>query len=516
MPQSPLLTDQVQVEPGTTTFGTRLIDRDTADGGLRFSDPNVTASLKDLVGLRNVTGVFLVGRAGGGAEYTSIQDALDAVPSSSSSSAPSLIWIQPGVYQENLTLQKDGVVMASPGGVTLQNSGASDTLEISAAISTTPQKVELRNLRIENDQDAQACIRVIGADTFATGTATVTAAPLSVGDTLTLSGNVLTGVLSTRTSGADDFSVSGGTPDAVAAEIAAAINDVANSFAATVEATVAGAIITLTAVTAGSGGNAITLATSTADITLSGGTLTGGGAAGSNVLVEGLLGEGLELVATGNTGYQVRADTSNEMTFRGGSWRGSSSTSEANITNCAVFRLANIEWVNNLQLSYDDGNDQPATATSTYEVLGVLRAGDSTVNLNNVGSYAVKNCPEAGDVTQGGTQVLSAVRSSLGDLTLSDTVAAVLEQCTRGAATDGGGTPTLRESTLRATLAFAASTNESYVFDIPKPSADYAVLLESPVTTATLGVGSKAGSGFDVDASGAITATVGVYIIENL
>lgn len=228
------------------------------------------------------------------------------------------------------------------------------------------------------------------------------------------------------------------------------------------------------------------------------------------------MGEGLELVATGNTGYQVRADTSNEMIFRGGSWRGSSSTSEVNITNCAVFRLVGVEWINNLQLSYDDGNDVPATTTSTYDVLGVFRAGDSTVSLTNVGSYNIKDCPEVGDLTQGGTQALSAVRSSLGDLTLSDTAAAVLEQCTRGTATNGGATPTLSESTLQGTLAFGNTAAETYTFDIPKPSTSYAVLLENPQTVENIGVTAKAAASFDVSASGNITATVGVYVLENL
>ena len=143
-------------------------------------------------------------------------------------------------------------------GVTLQNSGAADTVTISASIATTPQDVLLRGLKIQNTVAAQTCVNIQGADSFATGTITVNAAPLATGDTLTINGTALTGTAGLRTSGSNDFSVSGMTTDAIAGEIVAALNDSANSFATLVDATSALNVVTLTAVTAGAGGDAIT------------------------------------------------------------------------------------------------------------------------------------------------------------------------------------------------------------------------------------------------------------------
>jgi len=61
---------------------------------------------------------------------------------------------------------------------------------------------------------------------------TVTSATIPAGSTITINGVTLTGVAGARTPGADDFSVSGGTIAAHCLEIAAAINDGANSFGA--------------------------------------------------------------------------------------------------------------------------------------------------------------------------------------------------------------------------------------------------------------------------------------------
>ena len=116
MAQSPFLADQLQIEPGSS--GTRLINM-AAGGELQFQDPDITAVLlKNLVGVRNITDVFVVG-SGDGAAYSSIQDAFDAVSNSSSSSSPSLVLVYPGTYTENLVLQKDGAYVLVVGDVVL-------------------------------------------------------------------------------------------------------------------------------------------------------------------------------------------------------------------------------------------------------------------------------------------------------------------------------------------------------------------------------------------------------------
>ena len=513
MSQSPLLVDAVQIEPGST--GTRQIDMDSTDNSLQFVDPNVSAALTllKLVGLRNVTGVFIVGRAGDGAMYTDIQDALDAVPDASDSSAPSLVWVLPGEYTENITLQKDGVILASPGGAILKNSGASDTLTISASLDTTPQWTRIIGLEIQNDEAAQACVLVEGADSFATATATVDSAPLTAGDTIVINGVTLTGTASTRTSGSNDFNVSGSTVTAVAAEIAAAINDTSNSFASFVEASSALGVVTTNATRAGSAANAYTLTTTSADVTLSGATFSGGGAAGSLVASEGLLLRDCVLTATGAGGFQVYADTANDIRVQGGTWRGSALTSESWAINCASFRLMGVDWANDFQLSYDSTADEPNNTASEYALRSCGRVGDLTVNLEGDQALVMRACPEAGAVTIGGDRTWAASYCALGNLSLSDTVAATLDRCSRGTATDAGGTPTLDETRIVGSQAFAASASEAVTFDVAQSDALFTVTLESPTTSSVLGVSAKATTGFTIDASVALTGTVG-YVIS--
>ena len=519
MPQPPILVDEVQIEPGTTTYGSRVIGRDTTDGGLQFIDPNVTAALKNLVGLRNITGLFIVGRAGDGAPYTTIQSALDAVSDATTSAAPALVWVLPGVYTENVTIEKDGVVLASAGGAKIINSGGSDTVTVAASIAAIPLYTVIQNLIIENDQVAQACVRINGANQFASGTVTVINAPLSVGDTLTISGTALTGVASTRTSGSDDFSVSGGTPSAIAAEITAAINDSANSFDTLVEATVAAEVVTLTAVTAGSGGNALTLASSTTPVgglTLSGATLAGGGADGSTLASESCSILDCELIASTAGGYQINADVANFIRVRGGTFRGSSTISTCLIAECASFRVWGVEWANDFNLGYDTANDEPSAGTSAYEIKGCGRANDFTVDLDGLGSLTIDGIPTVGDITMGGDQTLSCKGCGLGDIALNETIAATLSRCKRGSLTLTGGTPTLAESVSIGTATFAVSSSESVAFIIDQPDTTYYVLLENPQTAETLGISAKLVGGFDIDSSGAMTGTVGYTVMRDV
>lgn len=518
MPQPPFLVDAVQIEPGSGD--TLTLSRDSTDGALKFVDAVLTGGvlLPSLVGLRNITGVFIVGRAGDGAVYTSVQDALDAVPASSSAAAPSLILVMPGVYVENLTVERDGVYLVGLGGVTLRNTGANDTVEISASQDATPLAVLLKGLRIENAQDGQACVRVLGADTFATGTVTVAAAPLTLGDQVEVGGVTLTGVVGARTSGANDFSVSGGTATAIAAEIAAAINDSANGFPAIVTASPSGADVNLTAVTAGTAGNTITLSVTVSnpgDMTVSGATLSGGSAAGSLVGSGGIVIEGCEIVASGNGGYQVYADTSNYIDVRGGTWRGSSSTSAALAVNCARFSVSGTEWVNDFQLSYVTTADRPSDTTCEYLLSGINRANEVLSNLSGEGSLSIGRCPQFDTgVSQDGDQTLTVLYSSVGDLVLGGTTAATLTASTRSSATAAGGTPTLAESKIVDALAFAATAVETYSFDVTQPDTSYTVLLENPSTAVTLAVTNKTTSGFDVESSGVLTGTVGLTIVR--
>ncbi|MDB4278174.1 hypothetical protein N9917_01090 [Deltaproteobacteria bacterium] len=514
MPQDPILVDQLSVEPGTTTFGTRTIDRDPTDGGLRFADPNVTASLAALVGVRNITGLYLVGRAGDGAPYTTIQAALDAVPELSSVAAPSLVLVSAGVYNENLVIEKDGVVIQGLGGVTITNVAADATVLIQESPTTIPTQVVLQNLTIINTDGGEECVLVSGANNYAEGTYTVGTAPLTVGDTLTIGGLPLTGITGTRTAGSDDFSVDGSTVDIVAAEIADAINDAANSFAVTVVAvSSAGGIVTVTAIAAGAGGNAITIVSSTGDVVTSGGTLTGGGSSGSPVGSESIDILDCHLQAEGIGAFQVYAEAVNNVRVQGGTWRGSSSTSKLFVSQCASFRVHGLEWMNDMEFAYDTGGDIPTVAGSVYEVSDAKRANDVLAGFTGAGSLLLSHLGSLGDVSQGGDSTLTIKHSHMGLLSVSDTTAATLINTPRGAASVGAGTPTLAESMFTGSVAFAASASEAVVLPVPQPDALYSVVVSADEPSS---VSAKTAAGFTIDLTGAVTEAVLYTIIRQI
>lgn len=515
MAQPPFLVDQIQIEPGSA--GTRLISRDSS-GELKFQDPVTTLLLSQMAGSRNITGVFIVGRGGSGAAYTSIQDALDDIPATSSSTEPSVVLVYPGVYQENLKIKRDGVTIIALGEVTIQNSGASNTVEISASVESTPKTVTLRNLTISNDAAGQACITLLGADSFATGSFVINTAPLAVGDTLTIGGITLTGA-ACRVSGSNNFDATLGTPSAIAADIAAAINDAANLFSSLVIATPVGATVQLTAVVAGTAGNAITLASVTSPvgrITPSGATLTGGSAVGSEVLLTGLFIEDCRLNATGLAAYQILADTCNNIFVEGGSFLGSSSGTSVSVTNCAKFVASNLEGSYDFGFSYDSGDPQPSIVTSEYVLDQISSVGSVSANLVGAGSLSILSCPSVGNVGVSGDRTLLAKNSSLGDVTLSDTTAGTLVLSTRGNAITGGGTPTLKESSFSGIQSFIISNSETVTFGIPQPDNDYLVILDVPTTLVTAAVTTRITTSFVISTTVLCTGTIGYSVIRQL
>lgn len=169
MAQSPLLADQLQIEPGLA--GTRLIYR-AADGSIAFKDSLLTGgvTVSQLAGLRSVANTLVVGKSGAGAEYTTVQSALDAIPASCSLINPYFVIIMPGVYKETLNIAREAVYLLGMGA-TLQSlaedtpdgAGAYHTMVIQAALGTIPKKVVLQDLTITNAHTTYACVRVVGA-----------------------------------------------------------------------------------------------------------------------------------------------------------------------------------------------------------------------------------------------------------------------------------------------------------------------------------------------------------------
>lgn len=520
MPQPPVLTDVLQIEPGSGD--TLTVSRDATSGGLKFTDPAIPAGvlLSALVGVRGITGVYIVGRAGDGAPYTSVQDALDAVPASASAASPALILVMPGRYVGNVVVERDGVYITSLGGATLVNDGDSDTVQIRASLEATPQDFLMRGITVVNDRAGRACVRFIGADSFASGTVTIDAVPLAVGDMITIGGTSLTGVIGSRTPGSNDFSVASMDPTVVAAEIADAINDPANSFSTLVSASSAGPVATIEAVTAGAGGNAITLAASVTlpgAVTLSGATLAGGGAAGSLVASGEAVLDNCWLQATDAAGFVLHADTVNNVRVQGGTFKGSHPFSSVVAINVASLRIYGVERATAFALSYESSAGQPATVSSIYSIANCGPIGTIAANLVDVSDLYLFNNYLVGDITfGGGSQVLSAWDSRVGDLTLSDSSVVALNRCERGSLTLAGGAPTLEESHLIDTLEFVASVSETYTFDIAQPDTGYTVLLESPDPGVVLAVTNKTVSGFDVESNVALTGTVGLSIVRKV
>ena len=523
MAQPPWLVDVLQIEPGSGD--TITIDRDSTDGAMQFVDAVVTSGvlLPNLVGIRNITGVFVVGRAGDGAAYTTVQSALDAIPASSTALVPSLVLVMPGVYTEDLTLTRDGVYIVGLGGAKLVNLTGTHTLPIKAESTSTPQNVLLKGLEIENTHAGDACVYVLGADTFASGTVDVDNAPLTAGDTITVGGVVLTGVSGTRTSGSDDFSVNGATTDIIAAEIAEAVMDSANSFTDVVTATSALNVVTFTAVTAGVTGNAITLAVSVAvplDLVPSGATLAGGGSSGNLVANGALTIEDCVLVASGAGCFQVNADTANHIRVRGGTFRGSAATSVFQASNTAQVLLEGVEWTNDFQLAYDNTLDQPNDTTSEYQILNCGRIHDLSCNLVGLGSLTISNCPDISVLAQDGDQTLALNNCVVGGATtLGTTTAATFRNTERGTLAISGGTPTLAESRIIGSQAFVASASETITFDIPQPDALYTVVSEQP-GGGVVGVQNKLAASFDLaEVAGPatpITATVNYVVLRDI
>lgn len=108
---------------------------------------------------------------------------------------------------------------------------------------------------------------------YATGTITFTGVP-AANDTLTIDGNVITFV--DGAAGADQVqrNVGGDTATSIAQAVKALVNADPGTYGVTLSG--AAGVLTVTAIVEGTDGNAITLAESASNTTVSGGTLTGG------------------------------------------------------------------------------------------------------------------------------------------------------------------------------------------------------------------------------------------------
>lgn len=177
MAQDPFKVDQVQIEPGSGT--TILIRRKSSSSPpeLEFVDGVITGglTLSSMASLSTIPNVYIVGTSGAGAEYTTIQDALDDIPVGASAANPYVVLVMSGVYTETVNLVRDGVHIIGLGRVVIANDSDDDhTLIISAQDGTIPLTVTLENLTITNDVNAKACVRISGGAGSTLGSGLIT------------------------------------------------------------------------------------------------------------------------------------------------------------------------------------------------------------------------------------------------------------------------------------------------------------------------------------------------------
>lgn len=208
MAQPPFQADVFQVEPSSGQ--TLTITRDPTTGALVFKDALVTGglSLSELAGLGTIGGVLIVGRSGTGAKYTTIQSAVNAVPANASSTNPYVILVFPGVYTENVIIEKDGISLLGMGRVVVQPSTSNDTITIRASVSTFPLRCNLRSLIILQSNDGRSCVAITGGAGSTVGSLGITLegcllAPTGVGS-FTVYGDTVNSVIlsSCRSDGA--------------------------------------------------------------------------------------------------------------------------------------------------------------------------------------------------------------------------------------------------------------------------------------------------------------------------
>lgn len=168
MPQSPFQADQFQVDP--SSGDTLTITRDTTDGSLKFVDALVTGgiTLSTLIGMQALSNVSVVGNSLVGASHTTIQSAIDDVLETASDTSPHLILITSGVYQEDVLIEKSGVILYALGYVCIQSATATDTLTIQEN-TTIPEFLMFKGIHFQNVNASQGCVRIIGSATSDVG-----------------------------------------------------------------------------------------------------------------------------------------------------------------------------------------------------------------------------------------------------------------------------------------------------------------------------------------------------------
>lgn len=489
--QPPFRSDAYEVENADAPAGPRLIEADTDDGSLRFTDTRIAGgiNLNELVGLQQAQNIVIVSQTGEGGSkdangdpITTIQGALDNVPDSADVDDPWTILVAPGLYIEDVYFLKDGVTLQGIGTAILRGASTVSTLRMRAGPSTVPRRVAIKNMRIECLVAGEACVDISSA-TFATGTFTIASVP-NVGDVADVNGTTLTAIANGSVPAPGEFEL--GTDEATTAtNLAAAIADPVNGLDTLVVPTVSGTIVTIRALADGVAGNAITISSTVPLVIVpSGATLTGGTASGPGSTVGDDLIQILDcdLVPTLAASFTLRASAINNMYVRGGNWTEAATGTTFSVTDCAACDLLDVH-VEGAALNYDSSNpDIPVIATSAYTMDNcTVGATGLLAGYAGVGSLDMTDCTVVGATVYSGgapAQSFTARRCSFGAMSTGGVAPAmVLSNCTRGAMV-GAGTGTLAETTLFGAAVFPGVPVVSILFAEPQPDTAYTVLLE--------------------------------------
>jgi len=162
MAQPNFQVDGLRVEPGSGQ--TLTITRDASTGSLRFTDAVVPGgiNLASLAGLGTIAGVLVVGASGTGAQYTTVQSAINAVPANASLTNPYVVLVMPGVYSENVTIEKAGITVQGIGRAVIQAASVAGTITVQEAVASVPTSLTLRNLVLVNANNGEACVDIVG------------------------------------------------------------------------------------------------------------------------------------------------------------------------------------------------------------------------------------------------------------------------------------------------------------------------------------------------------------------
>lgn len=149
--------------------GSRSISSDV-DGTMKFIDSEITSgvSLGNLAGLNSIDNLYPVG-AGYGCKYSTIQEAIDEVPVNSGIYVPATILVMPGLYEEDLTIETDGITIKGIGGVVIRSLTNVSTLTIKSSVTSTPKNIGIYGVRIENTRNGKSCIDITGGSASEVG-----------------------------------------------------------------------------------------------------------------------------------------------------------------------------------------------------------------------------------------------------------------------------------------------------------------------------------------------------------